>query len=251
MVTFPIFVPSKGRATTSKLLPLLRESGLDNFVFVVEPQDEAAYRAQLPQGEILVLPKNNQGLAYVRQFVLDYAASQGVGWFWMMDDDISGFYKTVERKNKRIPVVEALEKAQRYFQDSDQIAQASLEYQQYAWSQTKHYALNGYCDVCVCIHAQRCKPLRFRNEVNLKLDRDFTLQVLASGFDTIRACKYSFACPKNGSNAGGLQPVYQADGVEKQNSLTMVRLWGEQICKFNEKADGRPDVKINWAYFKR
>jgi hypothetical protein len=86
--------------------------------------------------------------------------------------------------------------------------------------------------------------------VNLKLDRDFTLQVLSLGYDTLRTFKYAFSCPKNGSNAGGLQGVYQTDGEELRNSQRMCELWGAQVCKLNIKSDGRPDVKINWGYFK-
>lgn len=30
----------------------------------------------------------------------------------------------------------------------------------------------------------------------------------------------------------------------------MVNKWGNQICQMNYKADGRPDVKINWKLLK-
>ena len=73
---------------------------------------------------------------------------------------------------------------------------------------------NGYCDVCVAIHAARAKRCTFRDACDLKLDRDFTLQVLAAGYETLRITQYSFACPKNGSNAGGLAPVYAIPGVK-------------------------------------
>jgi hypothetical protein len=219
--------------------------------FVVEPQEYKAYCDALPSEKVITLPADNQGLAFARQFVLDLTHSDGRGWFWMLDDDLTGFFRQVSGKMQRIGIDQALSGAEAFFSDSNSIAQAGLEYQQFAWSQKKPYTMNGYCDCCVAIHSERCKSLKFRDEVNLKLDRDFTLQVLSSGYETLRVYKYAFSCPKNGSNEGGLQSVYQTDGEELRNSRRMCEVWGKDICKLNIKPDGRPDVSINWRYFKK
>ena len=250
----PIYVASKNRSQSSQTLKALKalpDWEKKQFWFVVEPQEYFDYVKVLPQSHLIILPDNDRGLAYARQFILDVAAIERLTWFWMLDDDLTGFFKQVSGKMQRIDLDVALSGAEQFFVSSNTIAQAGLEYQQFAWSQKKPYTMNGYCDCCVAIHAQRCKSLKFRDEVNLKLDRDFTLQVLSLGYDTLRTFKYAFSCPKNGSNAGGLQGVYQTDGEELRNSQRMCELWGAQVCKLNIKSDGRPDVKINWGYFKK
>jgi hypothetical protein len=249
---FPIFIPSKGRSKTSLTLKALRASPFSpNYYAVVEPDEKEQYAEVLPPSKIVVLPESDRGLAYSRQYVLDLMIKGNTDWFWMLDDDLTGFYlKDSSGKLQKVSIDVALTEAEKYFSNSGDIAQAGLEYQQFAWSQNKSYALNSYCDCCVAIHTQRVKSVKFRDEVNLKLDRDFTLQVLSLGYKTLRTFNVAFSCPKNGSNAGGLQEVYKTAGEELKNSKRMCEIWGRDICKLNIKKDGRPDVSINWRFFK-
>ena len=237
MSLFPIVIPSKARPSGSTLR-LLQAAGVP-FTVYVEPQDHDAYQAQ--GWNCRVLETNDQGLPYVRRVILAHATD----WFWMLDDDITAFYATVKGKAVKTDPRTALEASQAYFVDATHIAQASLEYQQFAWRAKQPYALNGYCDVCVAIHAERTRVCTFRDACDLKLDRDFTLQVLASGYGTLRVTAYSFACPKNGSNKGGLAPLYAEQGREALASQQMAKLW-PSVCTPVTKRDGRPDVAINW-----
>lgn len=247
---FPIFVPSKGRPD-SKLLKKLWESGHEFKVFV-EPQDLKLY-VPLFEDKVVNIEKDDQGITYVRNFIHDYAISQGLAWYWMLDDDIENFYRIVNKRAVKADL-SVLAEAQTYFTGRPSVAQASLDYQQFAWSSEKPFKKNGYCDVCVCISAERTKSIKYRDfgiPKFIKEDRDFTLQILANGYDTIRIEKYAFSCPKNGSNKGGLYETYQTNGKEEQSSKKMVETWGPEICKFHVKPDGRPDVRINWSFFKR
>lgn len=218
-----------------------------DFKIIVEPQDAIAYKEY--SEHLLILSSDDQGLAFSRNFAINYARQNYPDWFWMMDDDISKFYKTVNKKNIQISTKEALSSAELLFSKRNSVGQAALEYQQYSWSQSKDIVLGSYCDVCVCIHTKRTKSLKFRHEVNLKLDRDFTLQCLASGYQVLRTAHIAFDCPKNGSNEGGLYDDYKS-GIEHQNVLEMCKIWGANICTPATKKDGRRDVKINWKYFK-
>ena len=237
-----VYVPSKGRPNSSTAA-LLDASGV-NFSLVVEPSERATYGGKWP---VLVLPENDKGIAYVRNWIL---TNHTAGWYWMLDDDITSFCKTEQARNKKISASEALEGAGAYFLSDSSIGQASLEYQQFAWSAKKPVKHNGYCDVAVCINKDRVRMLKYRHEVNLKEDRDFTLQVLASGMRTARVCRYSFAAPKNGSNTGGLHGEYSRAGREQAASFLMCQMW-PGICTPVTKTDGRKDVKINWRHFSR
>ncbi len=236
MREIPIFVASKGRPHSSTAR-LLIEAGL-HFTVVVEPQDKHIYRDY----SIATLERNDGGLAFVRNWVKDHVDE---GWYWMLDDDIEQFYETKNHRNHRVTAKEAIRGAESCFSNDKMVAQAALEYQQFAWSATKQIKHDGYCDVAVCIHAGRTRMCHYRQEVELKSDRDFTLQILANGYRTARVCKYSFSTAKNGSNTGGLHAVYSVDGKEAEDSRKMCQLW-PGVCTPIRKNDGRQDVKINW-----
>lgn len=241
---FPVCIVTKGRPH-GKTMQVLTASAV-GFTVVVEPQDASSYR-DAGWTTQHILSANNQDLPYARRAAL---AAHPASWFWMLDDDISAFYETVRGKTSPTTARHALEQAQRYFSTRDTVAQAGLEYQQFAWGAKQPYIRTGYCDVCVAIHGGRTSLLTYRDNMCLKEDRDFTLQVLASGYDTLRVTRYSFACPKNGSNPGGLQPVYALPGREAAVSRAMAQAW-PGICTPQVKEGGRHDVKIDWAFFRR
>lgn len=243
---FPVCIASKNRPAGRTMQLLLAEEV--PFTLFVEPQDEAVYRQQFdsPLVEVRTIPENDRGLPFVRQFILeDRRRAEGGPWFWLLDDDIDGFFLTANKKTHRLPVRDALTGAQEIFAGAEDVAQAGLEYQQFAWSATRDAVFNSYCDVAVCIHVGRSRMAAFRPETDLKCDRDFTLQLISQGFRVAKVQRFSFSAPKNGSNAGGLKDAYATDGREMASSLKMCELW-PGVCELKIKPDGRPDVKIHW-----
>lgn len=239
---WPIFIPSKGRPN-AKLFQMIPEA-----VLVIEPQDRKPY-AEV-ENKKLVMLENNQGIAYVRQFILDHCREFGIEWYWMLDDDISAFYGTHQKKLQPISAQEALKNAQAFILSQQNIGQAALEYAQFAWSQEKSVKLYGYCDVAVAINTGLTKFVNYRPEMNLKEDRDFTLQILASGARTMRCSMLSFRTPKNGANKGGLQGIYAQQGREEATVDRMCAAWPGIVTK-QLKPDGRIDCKIDWKFFKK
>lgn len=241
---FPILIATKGRAGKSSTIAALLADGLAPLLFV-EPQDTAAYTLAYPGTPLVTLEHDDQGIGYVRQAILEHARATGLGWYWMLDDDITALYQVVKGRNVKVSPSTALAGAQALFVGVADVAQAGLEYQQFAWSARRPIAFNSYCDVAVCVNVERTRMLRYRSEVDMKEDRDFTLQVLSMGYRTARVCAYAFSAPKNGSNAGGLYDAYASDGREAQASLRMAELW-PGVCRPVVKPDGRHDVRINW-----
>jgi hypothetical protein len=240
----PIYVLSKGRAGTASSPRLLEQAQLP-YILVVEPQEADAYAQHFPLAKLILLPQSNKGIAYVRNHIL----SLNLSWFWMLDDDIKGFYRREKGRMVRIGADIALAEAEQLICSVEWAGQGAIEYQQVAWSTKKDYALNSYCDVCVLLHAERVKGLSYRGELALKEDRDFTLQILSAGLKTVRVQSYGFAAPKNGSNAGGLKELYQEAEREKLAVDRLCAAWPE-IVSAKVKNDGRYDAKINWRYFK-
>ena len=240
----PILIPSKGRANKCKTALLL--GNLPNLFIVVEQQEHELYlkNEDLKYYNFIILPENDKGISYVRNYCLQWAYKMGWDWFWMIDDDINNFYK--RENGKLIKDNNSLFQAEQII--DDKTAQISLEYQQFAWCANKDYILNSYNDVCVCINTKVCKEknIKYRPYVNLKEDRDFTMQIIKSGYNVKRYTLSAFGAPKNGSNEGGLKDMYDNRSNELTASKRMIELWGEDICRLNIKKDGRPDCKIIW-----
>jgi hypothetical protein len=121
-----------------------------------------------------------------------------------------------------------------------------LEYGQFAWSQTKPFVFNSFCDCCVFVDNTKIFGLRYRAYLEGKEDRDFAMQVVKSGNKTARTTLYAFNAPTNGSNAGGLKEIFYDAGKELQCVERMIETWGNNICIPITKENGRQDVKIMW-----
>lgn len=243
-----IFVPSKGRAGTSKTIENLWLAKA-TFTVVVEPQEAFIYRKAYPYAMFLVLPANDRGIGFVRQFILEKAREEDLSFYWMLDDDITSMFEVRDRRCIKTEFTKVLQLAQAQFMARADVGQGALEYQQFAWSATFPFKFNSYCDVAVFINVGLTRKINYRSEMDLKEDRDFTIQLLHSGLRTMRTCWLAFGAPKNGSNTGGLQKIYKQVGRELEAVKRMVEAW-PTYCSPQVKKDGRQDVKINWKAFR-
>jgi hypothetical protein len=240
-----ILIPSKGRYGKSNLLTEINDKMANAAVFV-EPQDFENYRLCYPNIEIVNIGDNNRGLPYSRNKISKYATENNLDWYWLLDDDVT-IYK-VEESGKQIKGgISYLNDAENLIINNENIAQGSLEYKQYAWSSPKKISFDGYCHCAVLINVALCKDIFCDENLQLKIDQDFSIQILKKGFSNMRISCYAVGSPKNGSNVGGLKSVYYK---EEENCYKMIEKWGEVICQKIIKNDGRHDIKINWGKIK-
>lgn len=245
-----IYIPTKGRHDSSKLIETiynkLNSFDISFFTIVIEPQDEEKYKNNYPLLNYLVLPEDNKGISYVRNYIKNYSEMNNQPNYWQLDDDVSNFYHREGTKMVKNDIILVLASATAQFINNG-TALGALEYQQLAWSATKELTSNSYCDVCVFVDNIKTMGLRYRPYVEGKEDRDFAMQVIKSGEKTNRTTIFAFAAPKNGSNKGGLKETfYDIDGREEICADRMIELWGNTICQKITKKDGRIDCKINW-----
>lgn len=237
-----IFIASKGRAGNSHIISEINELGIEYYLFI-EPNEISDYKKYYNNAIIINIDYNNMGLPYVRNFMLNYAIQNNIELYWNLDDDVK-LYSVINNKCIKSNI-NILFEAEKYFINDLSIAQAGLEYMQFAWSANKEFNINSYCDCVVAIKTELCKNLIFDEKALLKLDRDFSMQVIKNGYKTMKINSFAFSCPKNGSNKGGLFDIYQT-GIEKENVNYMVKKWGNSICMPIIKPNGRNDVKILW-----
>lgn len=246
-------VATKGRAGKGKILGWMSDNAKDlgDIYFFVEPKEYNKYKLHYPNIQMIIIPKDDAGLAYVRNRIYEFVLHKGIEYFWMPDDDITGFYDKVGNRVKKNdnPIPKLMEIQEEFIQNG--FFHAGLEYQQYAWSANRQYTLNSFCDAVVWFNMKLLKTILpmppYREELKLKVDRDFCMQVLAKGGVTARYNDLSLSMPKEGSNEGGLKEIaYDLPGHEESMVDKLKELWGSNIVEKITKPSGRIDAKIHW-----
>jgi hypothetical protein len=239
-----IYITTKSRFNKCKTADLI--GNFKNLYLIVEPQEYEDYKKNYPDFNIVKLPYNNKGLSYARNFIKINTELKNISDYWLLDDDISYFYKREGTKLIREDFKVCLNNSKEFFKKNS-IAVGALEYRQYAWAANKRLILNSFCDSAVFIDNQSTKGLRYNEDLKLKIDRDFCIKTIKSGNKTGRDTFYAFSVPPNGSNSGGLKEIaYDIIDLEKNMCLKMVEIWGSNICEYIIKPDGRNDLKIHW-----
>lgn len=246
---FPIFIPSKGRPEC-KTAEFLKKEGIP-FKIIIEPQDIPEYR-RWGKKNLLLLPENDKGIAYTRNFVLKHCKRKHIDWCWVMDDDLTSFFKTVANRNVKCTWKQVREHIEPQLKKSNRFGQASLEYSQYAWSSNGKPKINSYNDCFVALKTSlfRKHEITWDESFALKSDRDISIQLIMKGLNNVRFTKFSFGTPENGSNKGGLHGVYEKKSIERLMSFKLEEKWGHDIVSVEVKKGGRIDAIVNWKKFK-
>ena len=252
---YPIYIPSKGRAGESQTAKMFDKYGVDYNV-VVEPQDVAAYSETIDPERLVVLPKNDQGLVYARNFCKDHSIEAGAKRHWQFDDDISMMRRL--HKGYRLPVQAnmAVAIAEEFTDRYENIALTSFNHLGFlacngsTVGQFPPFYLNVRCYTVFLVLNSLPNRWRFRyNE-----DTDMTLQVLAAGWCTIMLNAFHMQTGPTNSGGktttkkGGQEFVYANDGRLKM-ARDLERVWPgvvKTVRKF-----GRPQHRINgnWTKF--
>jgi hypothetical protein len=227
-------VASKGRPDT-RTHKLFGVAGIETFHFV-EPKEISIYQTQ---PNVINIKKNDGGLPYARNFILDWATERKHDWILVCDDDVTGFGFYDGRNNKRgagiwheiLPKVEPMP-----------FEMVGINYRQHAWHEKTSVSINKkFADVCVAFKVSKIN-WRYNEKLRMKSDRDFLLRTIRNGFGTIRFNKYYFDAPVVGANEGGLQKEYAA-GEDARWAVELVEAW-HPYAKLTRKS-GRVDAKVD------
>ena len=198
------FIPTKGRPKT-KTYKLFEEAGIDVKHFI-EPNEIELY--DVPNK--ISIEKNNQGISYVRNFMLNYARKNNHEWVIFCDDDVTAFGiyngKTVKKdagiwldildKSKKLP-----------------FELIGINYAQHAWHEKKAYSINKkYVEVCVLLNM---KKIKWDYVEGMKQDRQFCFETIRNGYGVLKFNHYWFRCPDVGTNKGGLYNDYKNKADEE------------------------------------
>ncbi len=229
------YIPSKGRPKT-QTYKLFQSAGIEVLHFI-EPSEIELY--DVP-GTKVDIGENDQGIAYVRNFMLSYAKRNGHIHVIVCDDDVTSFGKYIDGKKIKTDASIWLEIFEQVRDLPYELV--GINYVQYAWGKQKDLSINTkFAEVCVLMNTQKI-DWHYREEFNTKEDRDFCMQAISFGHGVLKFNRYFFSCPSVGTNRGGLQNLYkeQRDTIA---TLKMCEKWDPFLT--TKRKGNRLDLKAN------
>lgn len=231
----PVYIISKGR-WESRLTAKSLEAMAVPYTIVVEPQEFDAYAEVIAREKIAVLPFSNlgQGSIPARNWVWEDSIQRGATWHWILDDNISGFFRL--NYNLKTPVADGtiFRVAEEFVDRYENIGQAGFNYFMFA-NQREGRIPPYYKNTRVysCILNRNDHDFRWRGRYNE--DTDLSIRILKAGWCTVLFNAFlANKMPTLTMKGGNTDELYVDDG-----RLKMAESLVEQ----------HPDiVKVTWKW---
>lgn len=220
---YPIYIISKGRWETRHTSKALEKMGVPYYI-AVEPQEYDNYVAVIDPKKVLKLPFSNHGKGSgpARNWCWEHSQANGFKRHWLMDDNISEFWRFHNNKRYRVETGSAIFRAAEDFVDRyENIALAGFQYKFFCIDDYPYppYMLNTRIMSCFLIDND-C-PEKWRGKYNE--DVDLSIRVLKRGLATMLF--YSFLCGKlrtgtvKGGNTSEIYNNYEEDASLKKSQM--------------------------------
>ena len=229
----PLYIVSKGRADSRLTNKALAEMRVEHYI-VVEESEADEYRKKTERAEILVLPQKykeeydvfddlgltkSPGPGPARNFAWDHSIEQGSSWHWVMDDNISGFYRF--NYNLKTPCVARTfwtvmeDFSARY----SNVVMAGPNYFMFVSRKSgtiPPYVLNTRIYSCNLIRNDA--PFRWRGRYNE--DTDLSLRMLKEGFATVQFnALLQYKMPTQQIKGGNTAEFYADEGTRPKSEM--------------------------------
>jgi len=238
---YPVYIISKGRWESRKTSKALEKMNVPYHI-VIEPQEYDNYATVIDPQKIFVLPFSNlgQGSIPARNWVWEHSINIGARKHWIMDDNISSFYRSNFNKRHYVGSGTILKCAEDFTDRYTNVALSGLNYVMFVKDDSERipaFSLNTRIYSCILIRNDI--PYRWRGRYNE--DTDLSLRVLKDGWCTILF--NAFLAQKMGTmvlSGGNTDELYRQDN-DFDGRLEMARHLQQQ----------HPDVVTITRKFKR
>lgn len=243
---WPICIPSKGRPHC-RTWRLLRKARLKAIVFV-EPQDEAAYREAGVQW-LKILPRNDAGLAYARNFIREYVVWRDE-WTWVIDDDIRHFLALFRTPHGPVtkparPSV-ALGTVQNLLKTHDQASIMGMQFLGKTRSAGAPVSIQRPVRYAVALGGRRVENFVYDAEAVPFEDVDFCYAATRQGALIVRHNMVATE-PHFRGEAGGL-PFAVRDLDYRRERIAYLKQKWPGVVREEETTTGRPRVEAVWRW---
>jgi hypothetical protein len=252
--THPVYIVSKGRADSMITSKSLARMKVPHYI-VIEPQDKEAYEKALDNFKIrdyvtlIVAPFSNHGdgPGRARNFAWDHSITIGAKKHWVLDDNISDFYRL--HKNQRIRVESGVifKAAEDFVDRFENVPISGFQYRFFIAPNQSYppYVKNTRIYSTLLID-NNCKH-RWRGRYNE--DTDICLRVLKDGDCTIQFNAFLQGKAATQTVKGGnTEEFYHKEGIEKNHWVDGVNAEGTRN-KSEMLVRMHPDVaRMVWRY---
>jgi len=229
---FPIYIPSRKRAASITTSKLFKESQIP-FKVVIEPQDEQDYLKYFTADELLVMDKNDQGIAYVRNFIKQDSIRNGDSFHWQFDDNIRNFALRVNDKNTKCSAIAAINQIEGVVTKYSNIGGAGMMHQAFAFAQKKDIVVNRQIYTAMLLN--NATKAQFRN--GIVEDTDYNMQMLTDNYCTLLFAKVVMNKETTMKMTGGNTEISHGGNGRFLRSQALIEAW-PQAFKMIEKNGG-------------
>ncbi len=250
----PVYIVSKGRSDTMITSKSLSRMKVPHYI-VIEPQDEEPYDKALDKFNIrdyvtlIVAPFSNHGdgPGRARNFAWDHSISIGAEKHWVLDDNISDFYRLHQNYRIRVESGVIFKAAEDFVDRFDNVPISGFQYRFFIAPNQSYppYVKNTRIYSTLLID-NNCKH-RWRGRYNE--DTDICLRVLKDGDCTIQFNSFLQGKAATQTVKGGnTEEFYHKEGIEKNIWIDGVNAEGTRN-KSEMLVRMHPDVaRMVWRY---
>lgn len=254
--THPVYIISKGRHESMLTSRSLARMKISHYI-AIEPQDEQNYEKALDEFKIrqyvtlLIAPFSNHGdgPGRARNWCWDHAIEIGAEKHWVLDDNISDFYRLQKNKRYRVESGAIFKAAEDFVDRYSNVPISGFQYRFFIAPNTEYppYVINTRIYSCLLI-SNNCKH-RWRGRYNE--DTDICLRVLKDGDCTIQFNAFLQGKAATQTVKGGnTEEFYHKEGTQDKAQWRDGTLNPEgTINKSQMLVEMHPDVaRVVWRY---
>lgn len=235
---YPVFIPSKGRYDSRLTIKMFDELKVPYTVFV-EKQEYDQYAKYVREDWLHILPHKDKGLTVTRNYIWDYAASQGYERFWTFDDNISSLWRFNKNYKHLVTDGTPLCVIEDFVNRYENIAIAGMHYMWFLPRKQLFppFFLNTrvYSNMLIKTDIKDPQGKPYRNVTFYNDDTDLCLRVMKDGWVTVLFNAFLINKATTMTIKGGMTDYYVQ--TEKRKQFV------------NELIEAHPDVvTMKWKY---
>ena len=216
---YPLYIVSKGRAD-SRLTARSLERMQVPYYIAIEPQDYESYAAVIDPAKILVLPFSNHGdgPGRARNWCWDHAISLGAKRHWVLDDNISDFYRLHQNFRIRVESGAIFSAAEDFVDRFENVPISGFQYRFFIAPNGKYPAFVTNTRIYSVLLIDNSCEFRWRGRYNE--DTDICLRVLKAGQCTIQFNSFLQGKAATQTLGGGnTAEFYAAEGTDPKSEM--------------------------------
>lgn len=225
-----------------------------DYKIVIEPQEYDDYNKHIDASKILTLPFSNLGLGGIpaRNWVWEHSLSKGESHHWILDDNISHFYRFNRNMRVRCNTPIIFKAAEDFVDRYENVMLSGFNYRYFAepTSAMPPFYLNTRINSCILINNSLSNHLEEKWRGKFNEDTDLSIRTMKAGFCTILF--NAFLCGKTSTltmKGGNTDAIYKQTNKREEFADSLVEQHPDiarKVWRYN-----RWHHEVNYDVFKK